>query len=114
MRISDWSSDVCSSDLLAEFASVALEVAVIDGIEPRQRGEQAHIGFGDGVAHQETLPGKPFGGPVEASEPRVVCPVASLLCTGETAAVAAAVAVSNDSLGHFAAILSQRLRVQIA
>ena len=64
---------------LAEFASVALEVAVIDGIEPRQRGEQAHIGFGDGVAHQETLPGKTFGEPVEASEQRVVCLVVSLL-----------------------------------
>src|SRR3546814_2521485 len=101
MRISDWSSDVCSSDLLAEFASVALEVAVIDGIEPRQRGEQAHIGFGDGVAHQETLPGKTFGEPVEASEQRVVCLVVRLLWTGETAAVDAVVDVAKNVLGPF-------------
>src|SRR3546814_14386978 len=32
MRISDWSSDVCSSDLSAKLAAFQVSVAVVDGL----------------------------------------------------------------------------------
>jgi hypothetical protein len=37
---------------LAELVAVALEVAVVDGVEAHERGEQAHVGLGDRVAHE--------------------------------------------------------------
>src|SRR3546814_1861168 len=37
MRISDWSSDVCSSDLRAAPAPRAADVAVVDGEHPARR-----------------------------------------------------------------------------
>ncbi len=40
---------------LGEFRTVALEVAVIDGVEAHQCREQANIGLGDGVADEVSL-----------------------------------------------------------
>ncbi len=40
---------------LAELLAVALEVAVVHGVEAHQGDEEAHVGLGDGVAHQEAL-----------------------------------------------------------
>src|SRR3546814_1827800 len=39
MRISDWSSDVCSSDLLDRREGAVVEI----GLHPRQRGDEARI-----------------------------------------------------------------------
>src|SRR3546814_3692118 len=37
MRISDWSSDVCSSDLQPSRGTVTLDGAVLNGVAPYQR-----------------------------------------------------------------------------
>ena len=50
---------------LAELLPVALEVPVVDGVEADQRGEQPHVGLGDGVAHEVPLAGEPLLQPVE-------------------------------------------------
>ncbi|MNR57928.1 hypothetical protein D3C85_1788010 [compost metagenome] len=39
----------------AEFVAVALEVAVIDGIEARQGGEEPDVGLGDRITHEIPL-----------------------------------------------------------
>ena len=41
---------------LAELGPVALEVAVVDGVEAHERREQADVGFGDGVADEVAMP----------------------------------------------------------
>ena len=45
---------------LAQLLPVALEVAVVDRVEADQRGEQPHVGLGDGVADQVALVGQPL------------------------------------------------------
>src|SRR3546814_12104618 len=52
MRISDWSSDVCSSDLL-DSAADTLETAL--AVDPRNRA--AFVALGD-VTHKRGMPGK--------------------------------------------------------
>src|SRR3546814_6595618 len=42
MRISDWSSDVCSSDLLADYAGIKEQVAKVT--EAAMRGELDFVG----------------------------------------------------------------------
>ena len=39
---------------------IALEVAVIDGVEAHQRGEQPPVGLGDALADQIALPREPL------------------------------------------------------
>ena len=45
---------------LGELGAVALEVAVIDGVEAGERGEQADVGLGDRVADQVALALQPL------------------------------------------------------
>src|SRR3546814_2277083 len=76
MRISDWSSDVCSSDLLCRDAQVALVLPILDVDQdehaPRarllhdlvDRGERASVDVGETVGHvRDHLP--PAAGLVE-------------------------------------------------
>src|SRR3546814_3889883 len=42
MRISDWSSDVCSSDLLADFGAEVIKVEQIEGDPVRAMGKRAN------------------------------------------------------------------------
>src|SRR3546814_17539056 len=50
MRISDWSSDVCSSDLCRAFGQTSLDVALHPFELPPHR-ERAHVGgLGEGIA----------------------------------------------------------------
>src|SRR3546814_2964230 len=42
MRISDWSSDVCSSDLLVEFAPHRCAIERLDGLETSRFDERHH------------------------------------------------------------------------
>src|SRR3546814_12364146 len=75
MRISDWSSDVCSSDLVGveagELATEGDEVAGVEVlvephvvhsgrdelVERAEVGEPAAHGLGDGAAHEDLLAG---------------------------------------------------------
>src|SRR3546814_16787502 len=80
MRISDWSSDVCSSDLNPEQAFVAQRrigllpkrpdlfphrIADHDGLFKRGRGQPLHIGIGGGdhvhLARQQPVDPAPHG-----------------------------------------------------
>ncbi len=92
---------------------VALEVPVVDGIEPDERGEQAHIGLGDGLAHEIALRPDAFLEPVEAGEEPIEGLVVGLLRTGETAPVHAVVDVLVDELRHLVDLVPQLLRIQI-
>ncbi|MCY1223315.1 hypothetical protein D9M72_354360 [compost metagenome] len=64
---------------LAQFLPVALEMAVVDGIEPDQRGEQPHIGFRDGVSHEVPLAGEAFLQPVQGGPEAGVRSVVGIL-----------------------------------
>ena len=64
---------------LGELVPVALEVAVVDGVEAGQRGEQPDVGLGDGVADQIPLVRQPLGQPVKRGEQPVVGFVVGLL-----------------------------------
>ena len=64
---------------LGELGPVGFEVAVIDGIEARQCGEQPDVGLGDGVADQITLILQPLAEPVQGGEQPVIGVVVGLL-----------------------------------
>jgi hypothetical protein len=51
--------------ILRQLPAVALEVAVIDGVEADQRGEQPDVRLGDRVADQIALPRQPPGEQLE-------------------------------------------------
>src|SRR3546814_2519515 len=54
MRISDWSSDVCSSDLGAEYAQRRTENCnVTDGIVARTDPHRAHVRIAFAIAEQQ-------------------------------------------------------------
>ena len=54
--------------VLGELVPVALEVAVIDGVEAHQRGEEPDVGLGDGVADQVALARQPLARASETAE----------------------------------------------
>jgi hypothetical protein len=54
--------------IVDQAANVALEVAVVHGVEAHERGEQADVGFGEPVAHQVAARRQPFLHPVEPGE----------------------------------------------
>src|SRR3546814_17367177 len=43
MRISDWSSDVCSSDLLADAQEVSVDRAILDRVESDVLRQGSHL-----------------------------------------------------------------------
>ena len=53
---------------LGQLLAVALELAVVDGVEAGQGREQPDIGLGDGVADEVALLRQALGQPVEAGE----------------------------------------------
>ncbi len=77
--------------IIDDAAAVALEVAVIDRIEPHQRGEQTPVGLGHAVAHQEALVRQPLLQPVERIEQRVDGIFVGFLRGGETGFVDAVI-----------------------
>jgi len=56
---------------LTELGSIALTVAVIDGIEAGEGREQPDVGLGDGVADEVTPVTEAFRQPVESGEEAV-------------------------------------------
>src|SRR3546814_1159143 len=55
MRISDWSSDVCSSDLIYRYLAGRVEACVAAGIDPARVVVDPGIGFGKTLAHNLQL-----------------------------------------------------------
>ncbi|QGW33453.1 hypothetical protein MAA44156_03270 [Mycobacterium avium subsp. avium] len=98
---------------LAQLAAVAFEVAVVDGVEPGQGGEQPHVGLGDGVAHQVSPIGQPIAHPVQRGEQPVVGRLVGLLRTGEAAPVHTVVDFGVHPLVHLIDLGAQPLGVQL-
>jgi len=57
---------------LRQLLSIAFEVAMVDGVEAGQRGEQPDIGLGDAVANEIALIRQSVRQPVESGEQPVV------------------------------------------
>src|ERR1035437_3060787 len=85
---------------LAELAPVALEVPVVDGIEPGQGRKQPHVGLGERVADQVSLRRQPVAEPVQPGEQSFICSVVRLLRSGEAAAVDAVVDLGVSPLAN--------------
>jgi hypothetical protein len=98
---------------LGELVPVALEVVVVDGVEPDQRGPQPDVGLGDRVARQVTPGGQPFGQPVEPGEQRAVGLLVGRLRAREPAPVHAVVHVLVDARADLLDLIAQPLRVQV-
>ncbi len=99
--------------VLGELGAVALEVAVVDGVEADQGGEQPDVGLGDGVADQVAAVRQPLGQLVEAAEHIAVGRLVLVLPGGETGAVHAVVDVAEDAVHDLVDLVAQRLRVQV-
>src|SRR3546814_2443228 len=62
MRISDWSSDVCSSDLRSETGECGVEGGVVEHRVGGAPGQRRIVGGGDGMHGRAPAP-VPFGAP---------------------------------------------------
>ena len=98
---------------LGQLLPVALEVAVVDGVEPRQRGEQPDVGLGDRVAHQEATVGEPLLEPVQRRPEPVVGRLVGLLGAGEAAAVDAVVDLGEHPLHDLLHLVAEVGRPQV-
>ena len=85
---------------LGQLLPVALEVAVVDGVEPDQRGEQPDIRLGDRVTQEVPPVREPVREPVERAEQPLVRVVVRLLGRGEPAPVDPVVHLRIDPLHH--------------
>ena len=98
---------------LGQLVPVALEVAVVDRVEPDQRGPQPDVGLGDRVADQVSPGGQPFGQPVQPGEQGTVSVLVGGLGAGEPAPVHAVVHVLVDARADLLDLVAQPLRVQV-
>src|SRR3546814_9951190 len=64
MRISDWSSDVCSSDLPARCEAIGAVAVALDQLSPRPGLERAHV-----AAHHRVLDHEFLRCPTDTAEP---------------------------------------------
>ncbi len=95
--------------IVDQSATVALEVQVIDGIEPHQRREKPPVGFCRPVAEKETRVGKPTLQPVERVEKRADGGIVRFLRGGEARLVDAVVDRRIDALVQRFDPVAQRL-----
>jgi hypothetical protein len=98
---------------LGQLAAVALEMAMVDGVEPGQGRPQPDVGLGDGVADEVTPGGKPRRQPVQPREQLGIRVLVRGLRAGEPAPVHAVVHVLVDRRGDFLDLLPQPVRVEI-
>ncbi len=98
---------------LAQLGPVALEVAVVDGIEPGQRGEQADVRLGDRVAHQIAPVRQPLAQPVQPLEQPPVGRLVRALRGREAGLVDAVVDVLVNERRDLVDLLPVPCRVQV-
>src|SRR5690606_23554782 len=98
---------------LGELLPVALEVTVVDGVEPHERDPQPDVGLGDGVPDEVAAGGEPLGQRVEAREERPVGLLVGGLAPREAALVHAVVDVVVDDLVDLVDLGPVLLRVQV-
>ena len=98
---------------LGQLLPVALEVAVVDGVEAGQRREQPDVGLGDRVAHEVAAVGQPLLEPVQRGEQPLVGLVVGALRAGEPAAVHPVVDLGVDALHDLAHLVPQVLGVEV-
>ncbi len=70
---------------------IALEMAVVDGVEAHERREQAPVGFGEQIADQIALKSQPPFKPLQAAKQLCDSRFVSFLTRGEACAVDAVV-----------------------
>lgn len=88
-------------------------MSVVDGVESDQGGEQAHVRFGDGVAHQVTLLAQSVGQLVETGEQTIVGGFVGVLTAGEAAPVHAVVDVFEDDVDDLVDLDAQMFGVEV-
>jgi hypothetical protein len=98
---------------LDQLVAVALEVAVVDGVEADQGGEQPYVGLGDVVTDQVAPLGQPVLETVQRLEQPVVGPVVRPLPSGEAAAVDAVVHIGVHPGAHLVDLVAPLLRVEL-
>jgi hypothetical protein len=98
---------------LGQLVPVALEVVVVDRVEPDQRRPQPHVGLGDRVADQVPPGGQPVGQPVQPGEQGAVGLLVGSLRAGEPAPVHAVVHVLVDTRADLLDLLAQPLGIQV-
>jgi hypothetical protein len=98
---------------LGQLVPVALEVVVVDGVEPDQRGEQADVGLGDGVADQVPAGAQVLGQDVQAVEQSVVGPFVGLLAAREPGLIDGVVDVGENVGVDGVDLVAQRFGVEV-
>jgi hypothetical protein len=98
---------------LGQLAAVALEMALVDGVEPGQGRPQPDVGLGNGVADEVTPGLKPLRQPVKPCEQLGIRVLVRGLRAGEPAPVYAVVHVLVDQGGDVLDLVPQPVRVEI-
>ena len=98
---------------LDELAPVALEVAVVDGVEAHERREEAHVGLGDVVADEVAPSRQALLEQVEVVPQPAVGLVVGVLGAGEAAPVDTVVDVAVDRLAHRLDLVGEGVRVEV-
>jgi hypothetical protein len=88
-------------------------MAVIDGVEPDEGGEEANVRLGDAVAHQVALALESLREPVQAVEQPAIRLFVGVLGAGEPAAVDPVVDVLEHHLVDLVDLVPQLLGVQV-
>src|SRR4051812_16230552 len=94
--------------------AVAAEVRVVDGVEAQQRGEQAPVGLGDGVARQVAPGGQVLLQARERGEHAAVGRLVGLLGAGEAGAVDAVLQLGVDPAVELVDLGAPAGRIQVA
>ena len=97
---------------LGDLVPVALEVAVVDRVEPDQRRPQPHVRLGDRVPGQVAAGGEPLGQLVKPGEQLAVGLLVGRLRAGEPALVHAVVDVLVDPGADLLDLVLELVRVQ--
>lgn len=98
---------------LGEPLPIAVEGAVVSGVEAHQRHPQAHVGIGDVVTQQEAAGGEPLLNTVQGREEFLIGLLVGLLGAGEATAVDAIVDRGEDMLVEGIDLLALLDRVEI-
>ncbi|CAM2794067.1 hypothetical protein DEAB109302_00980 [Dermacoccus abyssi] len=98
---------------LGELVAVALQVAVVDGVETREGREEAHVGLGDVLAHEVATGGEALLEPVHRLEQLRVRSLKAALLRGETDTVDARVAAAEDAFHDLLHLVAHLVRPEV-